>query len=418
MLTKRLLVPFINNKILQQAEYCYISTSAISEPAFDMIMSKLSPKCPVDIVTGLDIPTDPKVLCKIYTKYTGRVTLRIHTKNFFHANTFIFDLPFRKRMAFISSGSFTLGGLKDNEELSYKIETDRDVEDIKSWFRTYFEYAQDLNEKIIDEYEIIYHAAKQREIASKEDKKQFSDLVLGSFNWDRINFTNQFFKQEDYLTFENAKAGLNTPLLHTQRVLVQNKLIEIHEALKSDLAKLKLFSDNESKPIISSLNPIDYYEHKVKSICLAYGRSENELKRYQCGALDLSTIQLRISLLEVGIYLMMGRSNSANEDRAYFQKEMKKIEYRKSIHDLLKLLGNTYWIEIAGERRQADSFESEESLWYFTSSDNPAYAFIIGKNYNPGASEISSDEICNTIKNEFNKLVPLYRVMRDNSPEK
>jgi hypothetical protein len=95
MLIKKLAVPFINDKLLQQAEHCYIASAAISEAGFDFIRSRIPTKSKMEIVTGLDVPTSPEVLRRIWRNYQGRITLNIYTRNFFHANVYIFDLPFR-----------------------------------------------------------------------------------------------------------------------------------------------------------------------------------------------------------------------------------------------------------------------------------------------------------------------------------
>lgn len=184
MIIKRLLVPFINDKILIQAEYCCIASAAISESGFDMVISKLSKKCKVEIVTGLDLPTDPKVLWRILRDYSGQVALRIYTRNFFHPNVYAFDLPYRKRIAFIGSANLTLDGIQKNEELSYRINTEKEVEEIKSWFTRYFDESLDLTERIIKEYELLYPSMIERENKSKEEKKQFIDLVVANFDLD------------------------------------------------------------------------------------------------------------------------------------------------------------------------------------------------------------------------------------------
>jgi HKD family nuclease len=125
MLVKKLLAPLINDKILQRTEQCYIATAAISGSGLDMLMSKLSIRCKVDIVTGLDLPTSPGALRKAIDNYRERVTLRIHTQNFFHPNTYAFDMEFRKRVAFVGSGNLTMGGLLKHEELFYRIDTEK-----------------------------------------------------------------------------------------------------------------------------------------------------------------------------------------------------------------------------------------------------------------------------------------------------
>ncbi len=178
MIVKKLLARFINDKVLQNAEHCYIATASISEDGFDLFMSRLSKKCHVDIVTGLDLPTDPIVLWKILQQNNDRVTLRIYMRNHFHPAAYIFDMPFRKRLAFIGSSDFTLSGFKDNEELSYQIDTEKAVEEVKSWFTGYFEDSIDLTDKVIKEYEVIFQSIKERENISHNEKRKFAERIM------------------------------------------------------------------------------------------------------------------------------------------------------------------------------------------------------------------------------------------------
>ena len=85
MIIKKLAVPLINEKLLQQAEHCYIATAAISEAGFDFIRSRIPTKTKMEIVTGLDAPTSPEVLRRLWRNYQGRITLNIYTRNVFHA---------------------------------------------------------------------------------------------------------------------------------------------------------------------------------------------------------------------------------------------------------------------------------------------------------------------------------------------
>jgi len=151
------------------------------------------------------------VLRKILVDYKDQVTLKVYTKNFFHRKVYVFDLPYRKRIAFIGSGNFTMGGFQKNEELSFQIDIEKVVEEIKSWFNKYFEESIELTEKIIQEYELLYPLVKERENVTRQEKKQFIDLVSGNFNWDNVDFDTQYFKRSDYQTFDNSKANLDTP---------------------------------------------------------------------------------------------------------------------------------------------------------------------------------------------------------------
>ena len=259
MIIKKLAVPFINEKLLQQVEHCYIATAAISEAGFDFIRTRIPTKTKMEIITGLEMPTSPTVLQRIWRNYQGRITLNIYTRNDFHANVYIFDLPYRKSVAFVGSGHFTIEGIKDSEELFYKITDAKEIESLKSWFIGYYEFAQPLTEALIAEYEWRYPVMKQRDHASRLEKKQFLALTTAGFSWDHIKFKQQYFKKEDYLALSSDKAHFTTPELYAERVSVQNKFIALHELIKDDLRKLGLHATSDPDSIVSSADPISSY---------------------------------------------------------------------------------------------------------------------------------------------------------------
>jgi len=416
MLIKKLAVPFINDKLLQQVEHCYIATAAISEAGFDFIRSRIPPRSKMEIVTGLDVPTPPEVLRRIWRNYQGRITLNIYTKNFFHANVYIFDLPFRKAVAFVGSGHFTLDGIKDGEELFYKITDAKEIENLKSWFTGYYEFAEPLSEELIREYEYLYPTLKQRDIASRQEKKQFIALTTAGFNWDHIKFKLQYFKKEDYLALSSSKARISTPEIQAERISVQNKLIQLHGLIRQHLHGLKLHEDHDQNHLVSSLDPADHPDHKLHTMWIAYGRSEADLKKYnpQPGLTDVMHLQIILQQKDVGVWLVPGKPNAGKADREYFKNNMNDAEYRNPFFKLLSGLGVGYWIEIAGDKKAIESFQNEEALWEFTKADDwMYYAFIIGKNYSPADIEISNENIATTITKEFDKLVLLYRHMKD-----
>ncbi len=410
MLIKKLAVPFINDKLLQQVEHCYIATAAISEAGFDFIRSRIPTKSKMEIVTGLDVPTSPEVLRRIWRNYQGRITLNIYTKNFFHANVYIFDLPFRKAVAFVGSGQFTLDGIKDSEELFYKITDAKEIENLKSWFIGYYEFSNPLSEELIQEYEYLYPTLRQRDITSRQEKKQFIELTATGFNWDQIKFKNQFFKKEDFLALSSSKARLTTPEIHAERMNAQTKLIQLHELIKKDVARLKLPADADVTNMLSSLDPNDYPEQKLQKLWLTYGRSEAALKKHQSTTRnDFFTLQIVLLQKDVGIWLT-SQPNTGKVDRDYFQSQMNQEAYRKQFFTLLTGLGAGYWIEIAGDKKAVDAFQNEDTLWEFTKADQwMHYTFSIGKNYAPGDAQISTELIAPTLMQELEKLVLVYR---------
>jgi hypothetical protein len=415
MLIKKLAVPFINEKLLQQVEHCYIAAAAISEAGFDFVRSRIPSKTKMEIVTGLEMPTSPAVLQRIWRNYQGRITLNIYTRNDFHANVYIFDLPYRKSVAFVGSGHFTIEGIKDSEELFYKITDAKEIENLKSWFIGYYEFAQPLTEALIAEYEWRYPAMKKRDYASRLEKNQFLSLTTAGFSWDHIKFKQQYFKKEDYLALSSSKAHVSTPELYAERVNVQNKFIALHELIKNDLRKLGFHAASDSGSIVSSADPVQHTDSQLRTMWLAYGRSTTELKKYNESPTlaDLTHVQIMLNQKDMGIYLVAGNPRKGKVDREYFKRSMNDVEYRKQMFNLLRGLGAGYWIEVACERKNTDTFPTEDTLWEFTKADQwMHFDFIIGRNYAPDAVEISNVNIGPYIVKELDKLSLVVRHMK------
>jgi hypothetical protein len=403
MIVKKLAVPLINEKILNQVEYCYIATASISDAGFDFIRGRIPPKCKMEILTGLDVATSPDVLKRMWRHYQERILLKIYTKNFFHANLYIFDLPFRKSVAFVGSGHFTLEGLKDNEELFERITDPKEIEALKSWFVSYYEFAEQLTEEMINEYDLIYPSLKQREIASRQEKREVMELTTRGFNWDAIKFKNQYFKKEDYLVFSTANASLNSAEIQEERARVQKKLEELNEQLKRHIGFLKL--QQHTSESSASVNDL-----KVKSFSLRYGRREAELKKYDSKVSPNDFLSIEISIHQKEICLALkGNINSGKTDREYFRDQLNVPEYKTRFFQLLTGLGAGYSIEVLGERKGVETFLNEEALLEFVKSDDwRYYAFSIGKNFLPGDTAINIDNMTLSFEKELDKLIVLY----------
>jgi hypothetical protein len=409
MFIKKLAAPLINEKLLQQAEHCYVACASISEAGFDFIRSRIPPKCKMDLVTGLDLPTSPQVLRRIWRNYQGRITLNVYTRNVFHSNVYIFDLPFRKAVAFVGSGDFTLEGIKDREELFYKITDAKQIEELKSWFTGYFEFAEPLTEALIQEYELLYPFFKQREIASRQEKEEIISLTTAGFNWEAIKFKNQFFQKEHYLTFANDRAHLITPEVVAQRREVRDKLVQLHNTVKEHMHKLKLF-ENADPSLVSSTDPTHYSNQKVRSLAIGYGRGEAELKKINSQLKYEVQLQLSIKPQSMEVSLCCG-IGKGKVDREYVKDKMLEEDYRNQFFKLVNGLGAGYWIEVMGEKRKVETFQQAEILAEFTKSDDwRYYAFSVGTKYSPGDPAISTDNISKTMMQEFDKLVLLYRL--------
>lgn len=398
MIIKKLAVPLVNDKVLMQAEYCTIATSAITDAGFDFIRTRLSPKCHIDIVTGLDGLTSPDVFKRIWKHYQDRISCRIYTRNSFHANAYIFDLPYRKVVAFTGSGSVTLEGLKDHEEIFYKITDAKEIEALKSWFTGYFEFAEQLNEEFIRQYEELFPALKQREIVSREERHDLIRLTMGGFSWDNIKFRNQYFVREDYLLFSHWNTNAADTL--EKRDGVKARLTELHEAVWRSAAVLKLHHDPEQ--VVSVIEADAYSSLDVKGMTITYGTGKPSAGK---ATSDFFRLQAGIGQREFFVRLWAG-PGEGKADRAYFMEQMNQEEFRKTFLRVMKALGPGYWIEIFGMRKGVETFQHETALWEFTRQDDwRYYTFGLGKDFHPGAPEISKDNIATTVLKEFESIM-------------
>ncbi len=423
MLIQKLTVPFIKESLLQRTVHCRIASAAISDAGFQFIVSRLSSSCRIEIITGLDLPTSPEVLKAALA--SDRMTMKIFTNNFFHPKVYLFSLNDGAKKAFIGSGNFTLGGFQKNEELSYMISSEADVQGIDEWFTKYSNKSVPLTKEIISEYEKIYFAAKRREKQNREEKKQFNDLITGSFNWENLNLQNSYFTQEDYLTFSNENASLEDGAIKEKRIKVLNKFLLLHQQLVEHIKRWNWHPHPNSIHYVSSIDPNFQPENKVKAMWLAYGRPKEELLLYKGGLdsnnkepkpMDFIRVQVIIRQQDFGIWLMPGKDRGSEEDREYFKQQMQSEEYRSRFYVMLIALGDPYFIDVAGDERLVTSFKDANELWEYTKKDDwRYYYFTLGRNYSPDDSKIDEGVILDTILRDFDKLHPLYILMKDKS---
>jgi hypothetical protein len=423
MIVKKLTVPFVNEHILKNSTKCWLASATISEAGFNFVNDRLPKACERKLLTGLHLPTPPKLLRQILEQDKALIEMKIFSENFFHPKVYIFDTQ-TESYGFIGSGNFTIGGFSKNEELAYMIQDAKQVQDLKDWFEGYFTKSKPLSKEIIEAYEKVYPSLKEKEKEVRREVQKISDIITGKFNWDNFDLSRQYFVRSDYQTFESTKAGLTTPEVGEERLHVHRKLMRLHDDIKDELHRLwDLHEHPSSMNIASGFYPFYQPEHKVRGMWLGYGRSKGELLRYKRGntnpkPMDFIRLQFIIREFECGTWLMPGKNGGSEEDREYFRGEMKKLPYRQRFFQLIKTLPDEYWIEVAEETKFVTEFKDVDSLWGFTKNDDWVnYYFIIGRHFSPDDPSINSGAIIGTILREFGQLYPLYLHMKDKSFE-
>jgi hypothetical protein len=367
-------------------------------------------KCKVELLTGLDEVTSPKALWRIWKHFTDRIALRIYTRNAFHANVYIFDLPFRKSVAYVGSGNLTLDGLKDREEVFYKVTDVKEIEALKSWFVGFYEFGEPISEEIIKEYDLVYPTLMRRSIESRQEKEEALAIASRGFSWDQFKFRTQYFKREDYLVLSNEKAASISPIVQAEREPLRDKLLQLHEALKRDIALLKL---SPLENTISTIVPDG--DAKIKELSLSYGRRQSEMNKFALHVTvnEFLKVQIVLRQKELSLRLVVGIPGVEGIDRAYFHQQMLDEPFRISFFKNLTALGAPYWIDSAGKQLDVTSFKDEKALHSFTQSDDHRFStLMIGRAYHPGDATISQDHIATTLAAALGKLMVIYEQLK------
>lgn len=275
-----------------------------------------------------------------------------------------------------------------------------------------------LTKDLLDQYRETYYA---NSVKDKEKRKNLSELVeniQGVFNIDKIDFKGHYFTKEDHLAFQPGKTHLDTDEILVERAGVRNKLYKLNDKIKAVLPPSWNLNDHYvPEHIVANIETRHHRESNVRGLWVAYGRGYDDLKKYgeiDTTPLNFMRMQVIIQYKTIGLWLMPGKSGGSRIDREYFQKQIENDNYLQTFYDLLRGLGEPFWIEIADETRAVTSFDSPEALKNFLINDNwRYYYFNIGINYQVGSAELSSNEIVNTVIKNFKKFHPLYEMIKD-----
>ncbi|HEY9153151.1 MAG TPA: phospholipase D-like domain-containing protein, partial [Anaerolineales bacterium] len=155
---------------LNQAEEIWIAVAMLTMQGLDFLLDNTRPNCKINLLVGVDLPTDPKALEKLIqlqAEKEFRVQLFIENKEFFHPKLYLIK-DLYSYIGFIGSANFTNGGLNENIELTIQVDNDHLCNELKSWFFELFNRAKPLTSSFAKEYRANY--SKRKELKSKEER--------------------------------------------------------------------------------------------------------------------------------------------------------------------------------------------------------------------------------------------------------
>lgn len=243
-------------------------------------------------------------------------------------------------------------------------------------------------------------------------------------NLEQVNFTDQFFNREHYEAFNPEKVSNEN--YDRERLAVADKLLELDSILWPEILA-KHWNINRHPMEIHRTSTWQlsqaktFFENEIRAVWLHYGKSKMELDRFDEFKSEVSKetfihhirLQLVLRNNDFEIGLVLGKNNGGRWDRDEYKKLMKDPENRSRIYNLIKNLDEDYWIDFNDDSsKMLNEFKSADELYEFTKHDRNECYFTFGKSILPGDESISEINIVQTIMKEFDKLYPLYNLIK------
>jgi HKD family nuclease len=158
---------------LNTADEIWVAAALLNSPGLTFIKDNLLKPCKQNFLIGLDLPSEPKALYKLYNEQLiSDLKVKVYTyKEYYHPKLYLIREK-NEYYAFVGSANCTIGGLHNNIELSIGIDDQKSCKIILEWFSFIFKKSNILTKPFIDKYALDYVVRKNK---NKEDKKLASD---------------------------------------------------------------------------------------------------------------------------------------------------------------------------------------------------------------------------------------------------
>jgi hypothetical protein len=198
---------------LNTAEEIWIAVALLNSQGLSFIQSNISKSCKQNYLVGLDLPTEPKALYKLFNdQFISNTVIKVYTdKECYHPKLYLIKEN-NQYFAFIGSANCTDGGLNNNIELTIGIDDQKSCEEILEWFNHLLGTSNILTKSFIDGYALEYEERKNRSkenerLAIKEKKKLIEEFEATLS--ERIGFINvlkQYRREAEYSQIKNERA--------------------------------------------------------------------------------------------------------------------------------------------------------------------------------------------------------------------
>ena len=403
----------IKNELICSKSF-WIATAMISNNGWNFIQKNILKDTEQHFLIGIDLATDPKVFEALLDNLN--INARVYQTHFtFHPKVYIFQKVDNSYVAYIGSSNTTNWGLEKNVEMNFQVNDQDECKKLLNWFDNLYKDGYIITDDFVKEYKSKFINASFRNKETQLDIIKITSEITKD--------KRQFFSRNHHQIFEEKYHRVNSVDLKRIRKEVREKFIVLHKIIYPQFKVCGLTDLNchhNSREIVSRHFFNQFSGNYINAIWLHYGKSQKELSKYENGDLSINrpdsfinNLRLQVIIHEdsIGIWLVLGRNNGSYNDRTYFREQMKDENIQRIFFEALKNLGNEYWMNIENMPSIKD-IDTPELLHSFTQKESIDDYFIIGCDIGWLDERLSNENISNTILSGFQKLYPLYQIMK------
>lgn len=398
---------------LQSASSLWIASAMISYRGWDFIQKSIPSNTVQYYLIGIDLATEPEVFESILTK--SEINARIYETQFtFHPKVYLIKKNDDTFTAFIGSSNTTKWGLEKNVEMNFQINDQAECRKLLAWFNSLYTDGYIITDDFIKDYKASFVKTK---IKVKEVEKE-AEKVKKEISKNK----GQFFSKNHHEIFNEKFHRVNSLDLQAIRREVRDKFRELHLNIYPQFPSYgltDLHCHHQSREIVSRHFFNQYSGNYINAMWLHYGKSQQQLQKY--ASIDksinkpdsfINNIRMQVIIHEdsLGIWLVLGRNNGSVNDRKHFRNQLTNPKIRKDFFNGIKTLGNEYWLNVS--KTPLNKLSTPDELWTETQRESIDEYFIIGCEFDWLDNRLSNTKISKTVLDEFQKLYPLYEIMR------
>ncbi len=398
---------------LQSASSLWIASAMISYRGWDFIQKSIPLNTVQYYLIGIDLATEPEVFESILTK--SEINARIYETQFtFHPKVYLIKKNDDTFTAFIGSSNTTKWGLEKNVEMNFQINDQAECRKLLAWFNSLYTDGYIITDDFIKDYKVRFVKTK---IKVKEVEKE-AEKVKKEFSKNK----GQFFSKNHHEIFNKKFHRVNSLDLQKIRKEVRDKFRELHFNIYpqfSSYGLTDLHCHHQSREIVSRHFFNQYSGNYINAMWLHYGKSLLHLQKYASKDKSINkpdsfinNIRMQVIIHEdsLGIWLVLGRNNGSVNDRKHFRNQLSNPKIRKDFFNGIKKLGNEYSLNVS--KTPLNKLNTPDELWTETQRESIDEYFIIGCEIDWLDNRLSNTKISKTVLEEFQKLYPLYELMR------